>query len=160
GLHLRKLQGHLDGASHAVFTPDGSRVVSCSWDKTVRVWDWLAGREVACLRGHSGEVYAVAVSPDGAHGISGGEDRVPRLWDLARLTQLRAFESADSDIRGLKFLSDGSTVVGVLDNGSMATWNVTTGGIIENLKGESIARSEPTLFRPHSLRFAGHGRDE
>ena len=39
----------------AVF-PDGRRVVSGSWDKTLKVWDVATGKCVATLRGHSDHV--------------------------------------------------------------------------------------------------------
>ena len=41
-------------------TPDGRRIVSGSYDKTVRVWDADSGRELACLRGHDERVTSVA----------------------------------------------------------------------------------------------------
>ena len=37
-----------------LFSPDGRRLVSTSWDGTVRLRDLFAHREVATLRGHSG----------------------------------------------------------------------------------------------------------
>ena len=39
----------------AVF-PDGRRVVSASWDNTLKVWDVATGTCVATLEGHSKEV--------------------------------------------------------------------------------------------------------
>ena len=33
--------------------PDGRRVVSASWDKTLKVWDVATGKCVATLKGHS-----------------------------------------------------------------------------------------------------------
>ena len=36
--------------------PDGRRVVSASWDKTLKVWDVATGECVATLEGHLGWV--------------------------------------------------------------------------------------------------------
>jgi len=33
------LRGHQGGLNSAAFSPDGSRIVTASWDMTARVWD-------------------------------------------------------------------------------------------------------------------------
>ena len=46
------LGGH-DGSVHsAAFSPDGSRIVTASADKTARIWDAASAKEIAVLRGH------------------------------------------------------------------------------------------------------------
>jgi len=34
-----KLNGHLSSVSSIAFTPSGSHILSCSWDKTMRLWE-------------------------------------------------------------------------------------------------------------------------
>jgi WD40 repeat protein len=38
------------------WSPDGTKVVSCSWDKTLRVWDVSRGECIHTLTGHDGWV--------------------------------------------------------------------------------------------------------
>ena len=40
----------------AAFSPDGSRIVTASEDKTARIWDAATGKEIAVLRGHDDAV--------------------------------------------------------------------------------------------------------
>jgi WD40 repeat protein len=42
--------------SSCSWSPDGSKVVSCSDDTTVRVWDVKRGECIAILTGHEGSV--------------------------------------------------------------------------------------------------------
>ena len=39
----------------AAFSPDGSRIVTASDDKTARIWDAATGKEIAVLRGHDAQ---------------------------------------------------------------------------------------------------------
>ena len=50
----------------AAFSPDGSRIVTASNDKTARVWDAATGIAIAVLSGHEGPVWSAAFSPDGS----------------------------------------------------------------------------------------------
>jgi WD40 repeat protein len=78
------LRGHEDKVIGVAFSPDGQRIVSGSYDKTLRLWDAATGQPVGePLRGHDHAVYSVAFSPDGQRIVSGSFDETLRLWDAA-----------------------------------------------------------------------------
>eukprot|EP00741_Cyanophora_paradoxa_P013226 tig00000178_g12775.t1 len=84
GAELLQLQGHMDVITSVAVSAagagalaraivnsvktgskgcrDGRRIVSGSWDKSVRVWDAETGAELLQLQGHVGSVTSVAVS--------------------------------------------------------------------------------------------------
>jgi WD40 repeat protein len=66
--------------SSVAFNPDGTRIASGSFDKTVRLWDTASGELLATLTEHEGAVISVAFSPDGTRIASGSDDRTVRLW--------------------------------------------------------------------------------
>lgn len=47
--HLRSLRGHLRHVADLDFSPDDKRIVSCSWDWLVKIWDVESGEEGAWL---------------------------------------------------------------------------------------------------------------
>ena len=96
-----------------------NRLITCSDDKTVRVWQMPEMRLVSVLRvpidaGHEGQLYAVAVSPDGRTVATGGWtgwdwDRKASIYffDVASGEMIRRLGGFDNVVNALAWLPDG-----------------------------------------------------
>ena len=73
----------------AAFSPDGSRIVTASWDQTARIWDAASGKEIAVLRDRNLMSSAV-FSPDGSHIVTASDDETARLWDARAARRSRS----------------------------------------------------------------------
>mmetsp|Transcript_28081 Transcript_28081/g.97194 ORF Transcript_28081/g.97194 Transcript_28081/m.97194 type:complete len:328 (-) Transcript_28081:218-1201(-) len=89
--------GHTDWVSCVRFSPSGSNaaIVSCGWDKLVKVWNGTNCKLRTNLVGHRGYLNTVTVSPDGSLCASGGKDTVAVLWDLNDGKRLYSLEAGD-----------------------------------------------------------------
>jgi serine/threonine protein kinase len=85
---LAVLSGHGDAVYSAAYSPDGSRIVTASIDKTARIWDARTGAELAVLSGHASVVYSAAYSPDGSRIVTASDDKTARIWDAGTGSQL------------------------------------------------------------------------
>jgi len=90
-------EGHKEWVSCVRFSPnlDTPLIVSCGWDKLVKVWNLQNCKLRTNLVGHTGYVNTVTVSPDGSLCASGGKDGVAMLWDLNEGRHLSSLEAND-----------------------------------------------------------------
>jgi WD40 repeat protein len=96
---LMQLQGHDDTINSVAFLPDGSKIVSGSSDKTIRVWDASTGVEMLPpLRGHDDLIRSVAFSPNGSKIVSGSDVKTIQVWDASTGNALPCTETAVDDI--------------------------------------------------------------
>ena len=77
-----ELKGHTEAVNSAVFSSDGTKILTGSDDKTVRIWNMESGKELQRLEGHTREVMSVAFSPDGKTVATASQDEFIRIWNI------------------------------------------------------------------------------
>jgi len=90
-------EGHSEWVSCVRFSPSQAvpLIVSCGWDKLVKVWSLSNCTLRNDLVGHSGYLNTVCVSPDGSLCASGGRDGTAMLWDLNEGKRLYSLDAGD-----------------------------------------------------------------
>jgi guanine nucleotide-binding protein subunit beta-2-like 1 protein len=88
---------HTDWVSCVRFSPNTANpiIVSCGWDKTVKVWSLINCKLRNNHVGHTAYLNTVTVSPDGSLCASGGRDGKAMLWDLNEAKHLYTLDGGD-----------------------------------------------------------------
>ncbi|MHC1769419.1 MAG: protein kinase [Verrucomicrobiia bacterium] len=159
GQPLSELRGHGEHLVYAIaFSPNGERIATASADKTARVWDAAAAREIFKVTAHSNYVYSAAFSPDGRRLVTAGADGHARVLDLDSGAEARTFSGQMGSIYSASFSRDGRQVVtGSADSRAMV-WDVETGKALLSFTGHESGVKTAAFFKD-GLRLATAGFD-
>ncbi|ETO25575.1 NB-ARC domain-containing protein [Reticulomyxa filosa] len=129
---------YLEGYSTSIFgvqlSPDGTKIVSCLSDKTIRIWDASLGKQIQLLKGHSDRIKVAQFSPDSSKIASCSADNTIRIWDILSGQQLQKWEEHCGDIQ---FSYDSSKIVSCSGDNMIRVWSVSSGKQIQLLNGHS-----------------------
>ncbi|KAJ7732746.1 WD40 repeat-like protein [Mycena maculata] len=122
------LRGHNGEVNSVAFSPDGRRIVSGSYDNTVRIWDAETQEQIRePLHGHNSWVTSVAFSPDGRRIVSGSNDNTVRIWDAETQEQIREPLHGHNDwVRSVAFSPDGRRIVSGSKDNTVRIWDAET----------------------------------
>ena len=131
------LSGHSAQLRSAAFSPDGTRIVTASHDKSARIWERDSGRETLELVGHTASVEQAEFSPDGARVLTASWDKTARVWDAKTGAQILVLRGHTDQLRSAAFSPDGRRIVtGSFDN-TARVWDAETGRELLTLSGHS-----------------------
>src|SRR5215831_2630484 len=133
---IRRFDGHQDVVS-ALTVLDGRRILSCSHDKTIRLWDAETGAELRRFEGHEGPVLSL-VQIDGTRVASGSKDKTLRIWNVETGQELRRIVGHDGAVTRLTML-DGRIVSASEDN-TIRFWDAETGHELRRFVADNVAQ--------------------
>jgi len=144
-----------DRFEQAVFSPDGSRLLTSSSKPTdnLRLWDLANGRLIG-EPFHPGAM-RVAFSPDGSRILSGGgglDSGIACLWDAATLKCLGEFRQHRRLVNGVAFIPDGSKFLTGSFDGTTQLWDAAA---LEPIGEPLVHQSEvkAVAFSPDSSKL-------
>ncbi|KAI8855000.1 WD40-repeat-containing domain protein [Chytridium lagenaria] len=113
GKLLEILSGHKGPVSCLSFSPLEGRLVSGSWDKTVRTWDIFSRSMNPESFDHTSEVLSLAFRPDGKHLAVASLDGMISFWDVDLARQV-GYIDGRMDIAGGRKSTDRVTSANAL----------------------------------------------
>ena len=138
GTLLHTLGGHSELIWSLSYSPDSERLVSASYDSTLRIWDLTDGEQALQIDLPTTSSSAV-FSPDGRTILAGLDDGTARLWDVSTGEELRQFEGHSESVVVVAFSHDGSLAATGSTDKTARLWDVETGSEVLRLTGHGDA---------------------
>ena len=126
---IGRLTGHTSGVCTVTWSPDGKTLVSGGWDKTIRLWNPVDGKEVRRLPGSQDSDLSVAWSPDGKLLASASVNnyKTIRLWEPATGKEIRLLTGHKHAMWSVAWSPDGRMLASAGFDGCVRLWDVATG---------------------------------
>ena len=105
------------------FSPDGSRLVTASADRRIRIWDALSGVEELAMT-QDGSVTEVVFSSNGQWLASTGDDRTARVWDAATGEEIFQIPLKASGSL-LAFCNEDRWLITMDESGAIEIWDIS-----------------------------------
>jgi WD40 repeat protein len=158
GTSLFALKGHTKPVTSASFSPDGTTIVTGSFeDRTVKLWDVATGKAVSERKGGAGDV---SFSPDGRRLVT-ADGATATVWDARTGTTL--LELKGRPVQRASFSPDCARIVTAglkADNpdrphegkGEATVWDARTGTALLELHG-GAGQVQSVAFSPDGARI-------
>jgi mono/diheme cytochrome c family protein len=132
---LDPLEAQSSPANGLAFSADGRRALIASPDRSVRLWDVEAERELRRFIGHTASVWSVAFSADGSRALSGSADTTVRLWDVDTGRELRRLDGHSGLVTAVAFSADGRKALSGGYDHTVILWDLEAGKELRRWEG-------------------------
>ena len=153
--YTRTLFGHSAGVNSVAWSSDGTKLVSGSYDQTLKIWDAKTGTEMRHLAGHTDSVNSVAWSPDGHTIVSASSDQTIRVWDAFTGQLLGEITDHSGPVYCVDFSHDGLFLASKAADHTTRLWHYSSRECIATLHEPDSDRWPSALaFHPSAYVLA------
>ncbi|WP_020597517.1 caspase family protein [Spirosoma panaciterrae] len=129
--------GHTSWVNSALFSLDGNRILTASWDNTAKVWDTNTGILLLDLKGHTDQVNTACFNADGKRILTASDDKTAKVWDAASGKLLINLIGHTDKVNTALFSLDGSRILTASRDNTAKVWDAATGKLLINLIGHT-----------------------
>jgi WD40 repeat protein len=122
---ITELLGHKKGVMSLAISFDGSRIVSGSRDRTMRVWDGRTFQELGICE-HEDEVKSVTFSRDNSLIASGSKDCTVWIWNALSLENVIRLTGHTRTVWSVAFFQDGTRIASASSDCTVRMWDART----------------------------------
>jgi WD40 repeat protein len=148
---IAQLRSHKGQVLSLAISSDGSRIVSGSRDRTMRVWDGRTFEQIGICQ-HDDEINSVTFSPDSTLIASGSDDCTVWIWNALSLEKVTRLAGHEDIVTCVAFFPDGTRIASASWDCTVRMWDACT---YEPLPGLQCSEQAYAIaISPDSTRLA------
>jgi len=161
----KTMRGHTSFVLGVAHLPGGQRIITCSYDGSLRLWDLESSAQIGDEwrdEWDEMEVMTMALSPNGKTLASGSYGGIVRVWDMKTGKVITRWEVDTKWATSVCWSPDGKRVASGFSDGTVWVWDVKTGEPVEGLNPIKT-RFEHVFavsYSPKATMIATGGRDK
>jgi WD40 repeat protein/DNA-binding winged helix-turn-helix (wHTH) protein len=121
----------------AIFSKDGQRILTASYDHTARLWNAADGRQIALLA-HNDKVEYAAFSADSQRVATASFDHTARLWSGVDGHPLATLQGHEDAVLSAVFSPDGRFALTASRDHTARLWNAADGSLLFTLRHNGV----------------------
>jgi len=157
------MRGHTNWVTGIAHLPGGRRIITSSYDGSLRLWNLRSGVQIGDDWRDDGDeaaVWSIALSPNSKTVASGSRDGKVRLWDVETKTVVAKWTGHTDAAMSLCWSVDGGRLVSGSNDGTIRVWDVESGDtVLGPIKTEHKFVSA-VIYSPDTTKIATGGHSE
>jgi WD40 repeat protein/serine/threonine protein kinase len=135
---------------------NGQFALSCSSDKTMKLWEVETGQYLRTFAGHVNPLTSISLGADGQFAISSAcWDKSIRLWEVATGQRLRILLGHTGQVNSVCLSNDSQFALSGSSDSTLKLWEVATGQCLRTFKGHAYAVSSICLSADGRFALSG-----
>ncbi len=103
--------GHTNAIQSSCFSSDDTKILTASFDHTIKLWDTKTGRLLLDLIGHKNMVMGAVFINNSSKIVSWSYDKTVKVWDAKTGKILNDLEQFEGDVRLVKITNDATKII-------------------------------------------------
>jgi WD40 repeat protein len=128
---IREYRGHSDWIRSIQVDEKSNKLITCSYDETIKIWNLHSGECLKTLNEHKNNVNCILIIPNNKF-ISSSDDKTIKIWDLNSYKCLNTLKN-EFYVESLCLISDNQIACGCW-NGTINIWNIANSTKVKSFK--------------------------
>lgn len=158
---LRTFNGHSEGIRDICFNSDGSRFMSCSYDRYIKLWDTETGQVIS--RHTSKKIpYCVKIHPEKDKEnevVVGQHDKLVVTWDVRANEIVQQYNEHLGPVNSVTFIDENRRFVSTSDDKKLFVWEYGIPVVVKHISEPDMHSMPYVAVHPSGKYFVGQSQD-